>query len=294
VARFKVVHETRYDYVDHVTACHNETHLTPRQTDRQRLLSHIIEIEPRPDGVAERVDFFGNTVRYFAIERLHDALAVVATSEVAVAPVDAQLGLSATASWEVAAKRTATELDDVTLEARQYALDSPLVSATPAMTEYASPSFPPGRPTVEAVLDLTHRIHADFAFDAGFTTLATPVLEVLAHRRGVCQDFAHLAIAALRGHGLAARYVSGYLETTPPDGADRLVGVDASHAWVSVFVPDLGWLDLDPTNDLVPSDRHITTAWGRDYSDVTPLKGVIYTSATEQDLTVSVDVVRLD
>jgi transglutaminase-like putative cysteine protease len=294
MARFRIVHETRYDYVSDVTACHNETHLTPRQTDRQRLLSHIIEIEPQPDGLADRTDFFGNRVRYFAIEHPHDALVVTATSEVAVAPVDAQLGLSGTASWEVAAQRTAAELDDATLDARQYALDSPLVGVAPAITGYAAPSFAPGRPTVEAVLDLTHRIHEDFAFDAGFTTLATPVLEVLAHRRGVCQDFAHLAIAALRGHGLAARYVSGYLETTPPEGGDRLVGVDASHAWVSVYVPGLGWLDLDPTNDLVPSDRHITTAWGRDYSDVTPLKGVIYTAASEQDLAVAVDVVRLD
>jgi transglutaminase-like putative cysteine protease len=294
VARFKVVHETRYDYAEPVSSCHNETHLTPRVTDRQRLLSHTIDIAPRPDGHAERVDFFGNRVRYFAVEHAHDSLVVTATSEVAVAPVDAQLGLDAAASWEVSATRTAVELDEPTLDARQYAFDSPLCAVVPSVTRYAASSFPPGRSTIDAVLDLTHRIYEDFAFDPGFTTLATPVAEVLEHRRGVCQDFAHVAIAALRGQGLAARYVSGYLETTPPDGRDRLVGVDASHAWASVYVPDVGWIDLDPTNDLVPSDRHITTAWGRDYSDVTPLKGIIYTTGAEQDLAVAVDVVRLD
>jgi transglutaminase-like putative cysteine protease len=176
---------------------------------------------------------------------------------------------------------------------RALALDSPLVGATPEAYAYAAPSFAPDTPVVVGALDLCARIYRDFAYRPGTTGIATGVDEVLQRREGVCQDFAHLAIACLRSVGLPARYVSGYLETQPPPGAAKLEGADASHAWASVFVPGHGWLDLDPTNGTVPDDRYIITAWGRDYADVAPIKGVIYSTGQSQELIVAVDVVRL-
>ena len=172
-------------------------------------------------------------------------------------------------------------------------LDSPFVAVRPAFREYAEPSFLPGRPLLEAVADLNERIYREFKYDPHFTTVATPLDEVLSERRGVCQDFAHLAIACLRSLGLAARYVSGYILTVPPPGRPRLVGADASHAWLSVFVPGLGWADFDPTNDLLPDLQHVTLAWGRDFSDISPLRGVIL-GGGEQKIDVRVTVEPID
>jgi transglutaminase-like putative cysteine protease len=175
------------------------------------------------------------------------------------------------------------------LEARYYLLDSPMVPAVNELAGYAQPSFLPNRPLVDVVRDLMQRIHSDFIYDPSFTTIATPLSDVLNHRRGVCQDFAHLAIACLRAYGIAARYVSGYVETRPEPGKSRIVGADASHAWFAVFIPGIGWLEFDPTNNTVPLDRHITLAWGRDYADVTPLKGIAY-GGGQHTLSVSVSV----
>jgi transglutaminase-like putative cysteine protease len=171
--------------------------------------------------------------------------------------------------------------------------ESPQIPTLPALARYAAPSFAPGRPLLEAVLELNQRIHTDFAYDAEATSVATPLAEVLSQKRGVCQDFAHLMIGCLRAQGLAARYVSGYLLTTPPPGKPRLIGADATHAWVSVFVPELGWVDFDPTNDCLPDTDHITVAWGRDFSDVTPVRGVILGSG-DQELEVKVTVMPSD
>jgi transglutaminase-like putative cysteine protease len=179
------------------------------------------------------------------------------------------------------------------LLARECTLDSPLVGRDPDLASYAEPSFPPGRPLDAAAAELSARIFADFTFDPAFSDVSTPLGEVLAHRRGVCQDFAHLAIGCLRSLGLPARYVSGYLETSPPPGQPKLVGSDASHAWCSVFVPGDGWFDLDPTNDQVPPQRHVTVAWGRDYADVAPVRGVVFGPSTTQQLAVAVDVARV-
>ncbi|MGR9053448.1 MAG: transglutaminase-like domain-containing protein, partial [Gammaproteobacteria bacterium] len=179
------------------------------------------------------------------------------------------------------------------LEAKQFVLDSPMVSAAPELAEYAKPSFTPNRPLCEVVQNLMERIFTDFTYDPTFTTIATPLSEVLAHRRGVCQDFAHLAIGCLRSYGLAARYVSGYVESIAPQGKEKIIGGDASHAWFAVFEPINGWLEFDPTNNKMPLDQHITLAWGRDYSDVTPLKGIAY-GGGQHSLVVSVDVRRLD
>ena len=179
------------------------------------------------------------------------------------------------------------------LDARQYVLDSSMVTVTPELTDYAQYSFLPDRPLVDVVRDLMQRIYKDFTYDPTFTTIATPLSEVLGFRRGVCQDFAHLAIGCLRAYGMASRYVSGYIETLPEPGKQRLVGADASHAWFSVYVPGTGWMDFDPTNNTVPLDQHITLAWGRDYADVTPLKGIAF-GGGQHSLSVSVDVLRLE
>jgi transglutaminase-like putative cysteine protease len=234
-----------------------------------------LEINPKPSDIRQREDFFGNRVTYFAIDQPHTVLSVASTSEINVAASPNNLSANTT-PWDEAVQRLRTDLQEDVLEARQYTLNSPMVMRTRELQSYAERSFADGRPIVEAVYDLMERIHRDFTYDPHFTTLATPLSEVLKHRRGVCQDFAHLAIGCLRTQGLAAKYISGYIETLPPPGQEKLIGADASHAWFSVFVPDTGWLDFDPTNNQMPMDQHITLAWGRDYSDVTPLKGVIF------------------
>jgi transglutaminase-like putative cysteine protease len=192
-------------------------------------------------------------------------------------------------SWDQVAGLLESRHDPVTLDVRQYCFDSPYVPINAELAEYARPSFEPGRPLFDAALDLTRRIHAEFTFDSTATTVSTPVLDVLHHRRGVCQDFAHLQLACLRSLGLPARYVSGYLLTKPPPGGKKLAGADASHAWVATFLPDFGWLELDPTNGLIPSDQHVTLGWARDYDDLAPVKGVIV-GGHKHSLKVSVDV----
>ena len=195
-------------------------------------------------------------------------------------------------AWEEARRQLHTDLDPDILEMRQYILNSPMIPAMPELYAYAEKSFAEGRPLLEAVEDLSTRLYTDFTYDPNFTTIATPLIDVIKHRRGVCQDFAHLGIGCLRALGLAARYVSGYIETNPPPDQKPLAGADASHAWFSVYLPQLGWIDFDPTNNQMPTDRHITVAWGRDYADVTPLKGVVFGSGTHE-LSVSVDCERI-
>mgnify|MGYP000923945126 CR=1 FL=1 len=238
-------------------------------------------------------DPFGNRIHHFGLHELHDSLTVNATSLVECAeqarPVDPT-------PWEEVVRQLDGARDDLALDAGFFRSATSIVDLPGLGTrlhELAEPSFGPGVGVVEAIDDLCHRIHDGFAFDAGFTEVSTPLRDVLAARRGVCQDFAHLMIGCLRTVGLAARYVSGYIETVPPPGQERLVGADASHAWCSVWTPMAGWVDLDPTNGLMPADRHVTVAWGRDYADVTPVRGVVIGPATTQRLEVSVDVERV-
>jgi transglutaminase-like putative cysteine protease len=291
--KYRVVHHTEYLYPEPVTLCHNEAHLCPRASLRQQLLRHDVQIDPLPAILTQREDFFGNAIVYFAIQQAHTRLAVTATSEVELVVRDTQLDLQTRNSWEDAVARTRRETTHATLEARQYTLVSPMVATSPAIADYAAISFAPGRALVEAVHDLMGRIHRDFTYDPGFTTIATPLAHVFEHRRGVCQDFAHLAIACLRAFGLAARYVSGYIETFAAPGQAKLIGADASHAWFSVYDPDAGWLDFDPTNNQIPIDQHITIAWGRDYADITPLKGIIFGGGATHHAQVAVDMQRL-
>jgi transglutaminase-like putative cysteine protease len=222
------------------------------------------------------------------VEKPHHQLAITSRSRVAVGPAFIPEPLE-TPAWENVRARCRDDHAGQTLEAHEFTYPSPLVPMANEFADYAKASFMPARPILDAVTDLTRRIHEDFTFDAAATTVTTPVGEVFKGRRGVCQDFAHFQIACLRTHGLPARYVSGYLETDPPPGQPKLRGVDASHAWVSFFCPGIGWLDVDPTNNCLPSLRHITTGWGRDYGDVSPIRGVLV-GGQNQTLRVSVDV----
>jgi transglutaminase-like putative cysteine protease len=287
---FRIVHQTRYRYSAPVSRCRNEAHLRPRDTQRQTCLNSELVVEPTPTSWTERSDFFGNPVVSFAVDGPFEELTVTSTSSVAVSSREP---LPATGpAWELARQWLADDLGNEMLEAREFCFESPLVPLSIGVRDFAAPSFPAGRPLLSAVSELTERIFHDFAYDPGFTTVTTPLEEVLQYRRGVCQDFAHLAIGCLRSMGLAARYVSGYLETAPPPGEERLIGADASHAWPSVFVPGWGWLDVDPTNDQIVGSTYVTTAWGRDYSDVSPLKGIVFGGGDSHTLDVSVDVTR--
>lgn len=291
---YKVTHITQYDYTDAVGLSYSEARLMPRNCNNQQVISSTLTIEPYAADFRIREDFFGNRVAYFSIQQAHTNFTITAISEVQLKENPAQLDFYQAYAWEevrdLLAKQTQlSELNVETLDARQYTLDSPFVAASPQLAEYAIPSFSQGRPITDAVNNLMQRIYNDFTFDPDFTTLATPLATVLEHRRGVCQDFAHLAIGCLRSVGLAARYVSGYIETIPPAGEVKLIGADASHAWFSVYVPEQGWIDFDPTNNQMPSTQHITIGWGRDYADITPLKGVIF-GGQQHELDVSVHV----
>lgn len=290
---YRVVHRTEYRYDTAVSASYSEAHLVPRRLPNQVCLSNDIVVEPEPLDYRERYDFFDNRTSFFSIHEPHKVLSVVATSVVDVVDPGAQLQLDGSGPWDSALGLLSGGQEPDIITARQYRLDSPLVAASAALRAYAVPSFVPGRSLVEASIDLSSRIHRDFGYQPGTTTITTSLDEVLARRQGVCQDFAHLAIGCLRSMGLPARYISGYLETDAPAGRAKLVGTDASHAWFSVFVPSTGWLDLDPTNDRIPNERYITTAWGRDYADVTPLKGVVFSAGHKHQLAVSVDVARV-
>jgi transglutaminase-like putative cysteine protease len=290
--RYKVSHTTVYSYDETVPICHNEVRLAPRNLPRQRCLSNRLLVKPQPASIQRRLDYFGNDVSFFAIEEGHQKLTVTALSKVQVdasPPFDA----ASTAPWEQVRDSLAADRTPAGLEAYQHVFDSLHVQTSGELASYAAPSFTPGRPCLEAVLDLTRRIHVDFAFDRAATSVSTSIDEVLRLRRGVCQDFAHLEIGCLRSIGLAARYVSGYLLTAPPVGQPRLVGTDASHAWLSVYCGVAGWVDVDPTNDAIPSTRHVLLAWGRDYSDVCPIKGVFIGGGGHR-MTVSVDVLPLE
>ncbi len=287
--KYAVSHRTVYVYSASVALCHSQARLRPRDTAWQRCHGHRLEVSPVPAVLAEREDFYGNAVTYLAIQDLHQTLEVMATSEVSVQarPFHEHVVSS---TWEEVCETLRLDLAPRSLEARQFVLDSPFVTRTRALADYASRSFTPGRALVEAALDLNRRIHAGFRYEPGHTTVATPLDEVMASRRGVCQDFAHLAIGCLRSLGLAARYVSGYLETRPPPGREKLAGADATHAWVALYVPDQGWVELDPTNDCLAGECHVVLAWGRDYGDVAPLGGVT-SGGGAHDLSVAVDVV---
>jgi transglutaminase-like putative cysteine protease len=285
---YEITHVTTYDYLDEVSVSHHLLRLTPRQGDKQVRLSHELEIVPQPGTMHVHRDYFGNPTHFIGMDSPHQQLVIKSRSRVAVSPAFIPEPFE-TPAWEAVRARCRDDHSGQALEAHEFSYPSPLVPAIDEFASYASPSFAPKRPILEAVMDLTRRIHEDFVFDPTATTVTTPVTQVFKERRGVCQDFAHFQIACLRSQGLPARYVSGYLETDPPPGLEKFRGADASHAWVSFFCPGLGWIDVDATNNCLPSMRHITIGWGRDYGDVSPLRGVLV-GGQNQTLRVSVDV----
>lgn len=290
--RYRITHTTTYNYSDAVPICHNEVHLTPRDGRGQVCLSHRLAIRPKPTTLARRNDYFGNQCHYFSVQEGHKRLTVRAVSRVEVQPQTTPKPHE-TLPWEQVCESTRDVSSPIMLDALQYVYESPSIAIPPVAAEYAAVSFPAGIPILKGVLDLTTRIHREFAYDPKATTVSTAVDEIFALKRGVCQDFAHLQIAVLRSIGIPARYVSGYLRTIPAPGRPRLVGADASHAWLSVFCGPAGWIDVDPTNNCPCGTDHIAVAWGRDYSDVCPIKGV-YIGGGAHRMSVSVDVLPLD
>ncbi len=290
--KYELIHRTRYVYEGIVTVSHHTARLAPRPLPAQRCPWHELAITPVPVGRGVHADAFGNVTTYFELEGSHGELEVIARSFVEVFPSVHPIP-STTPPWE--AIRGACEEGKLLAfsEAGGFRFASPMVPTGKEFADYARGDFPAGRPILEGVMSLMGRIFKEFKFDSSATDVATPVSEVLKNKAGVCQDVAHLMLACIRSLGLPARYVSGYLETKPPPGKVRLTGADASHAWVSVFCGEqAGWVDADPTNNILPNERHITIAWGRDFSDVSPLRGVTL-GAGGQKLQVAVDVIPM-
>ncbi|MBD5769660.1 transglutaminase family protein [Marinomonas colpomeniae] len=292
--RYRVRHITEYTYGAPVSLCYNMAHLLPRDTRNQRCIHQKVQINPPPVYQKEGEDYFGNQTFYFSIQEAHKKLVIDVSTDFEIVPLNI---LEEQKYHAMTCGQLRSLLDVPTTPelrmAKEYLLDSPQISNSAELKDYADSTFSDDKSVFQAALAFTHKIFTEFTFDPNTTTVATPLEQVLEQRSGVCQDFAHLAIGCLRSVGIPARYMSGYLETLPPPGQEKLVGADASHAWFSIFIPDLGWIEFDPTNDIVPNEQHIVTAWGRDYSDVTPLQGVIFEGGGSQQLDVSVDVKRL-
>ncbi len=290
--KYKITHTTTYQYHSPVRVCHNLVLLTPREEPHVRCVSHRLQISPVPQISNKRTDYFGNHLHAFSIEESHRQLRVTASSRVQVMerphPVPAN-----SIAWNQVAEGLCAQTEPQWLEASLYRFDSRRIVRGTEFEDYAKASFAPGTPILQAVMDLTTRIHRDFKYDPTATMVHTKPIEAFKLRRGVCQDFAHIAISCLRSVGLPARYVSGYLRTVPPPGKPRMVGADQSHAWLSVFCGhEHGWIDVDPTNNCLCQTDHIPIAWGRDYQDVVPLRGV-FLGGGNHTLTVSVDVLPI-
>jgi transglutaminase-like putative cysteine protease len=285
---YHVVHTTEYHYSGDVSVSYGRAHLLPRALPGQVVVSSEVVVDPGADEMRNHVDFFGNVSTYYAVRQAHRDLRVTASSNVRVDRTPRTVADLDQLTWE-----SAQQLLGPDAEAQAFVLASPLVRATSSVSDYAGATFTPGRLLGTALVELLERIHTDFEYVSGATTVKTTLGELMHRRKGVCQDFAHLAVGCLRALGLPARYVSGYLETDPPPGQPKLQGVDASHAWASLCLPDGDWVDIDPTNNQFVDGRYVLAGWGRDYSDVPPLKGVVLTQAAKSTMRVSVDVTRV-
>ena len=285
---YRLFHKTQYDYSENVNNYHGLACITPKHLERQICRDFSLSIFPVPDEIYLRTDYFGNTIHYFSIHKPHNKLTILTKSTIEThTAVSADVTMT---NKEVREEiRTDSSLKNNLLD---YMLPSPFVQWDEDIRRFGADCFNDHQPFYESTRALCHKIYAGFTYVPGFTTIHTPLKTVMQERKGVCQDFSHLAIACLRSMGYAARYVSGYLETQPLPGEAKLQGSDATHAWISVYIPDSGWCDFDPTNDLVPQERHITTAWGRDFGDVSPLKGIIF-STGKHAFQVAVDVIPI-
>lgn len=293
--RYRIQHITEYTYNADVSHCFNLAHLLPRNTTRQQCFNAKIDANPKASTATRKQDYFGNNAYHIEIQRPHRSLKITATSEVETRNqhVGADLGMSTGITCDQVRLKMFNTQDGETLMAREFMLASAFAAPNQELIAFARDCFDPDEPFLHCVLKLTQKIYAEFDYSPAATTIATPLEEVLQTRRGVCQDFAHLQIACIRALGFAARYVSGYIETLPAPGQEKLVGSDASHAWIAVYVPGEGWVEFDPTNNCLAHEQHVVSAWGRDFADVTPLKGVIYGGGDKPLLSVSVDVARL-
>jgi transglutaminase-like putative cysteine protease len=290
--KYKIKHVTEYAYQDPVGLCHNRLCLTPSNNQRQVCISSDIKISPAPDSFLYRQDFFGNTVALFSSYKDHAHLEITSISEVElVGRHETDLAAVSPLLWQEARQNVSVDKEDY--DVVQYTLPSMYIPVSLEIRKFCDDCFVEDATLWSVCNSLMQKIHKTIEFKPGFTTVNTPVEEVLTNKKGVCQDFAHLMISCLRNMGLAAQYVSGYIETIPPPGKEKLQGTDASHAWVAVFFPSIGWVEFDPTNSLLPSDNHVTVAFGRDYHDVAPIKGIVFSSG-KQSLTVKVDVTRID
>lgn len=287
--KYKITHQTHYNYYENVNLAHNEAWLVPTSAAYQTCQHTHIRIEPRPAVYHEYADFFGNVACHFSIQQPHNKMSVTATHLI---EVHRSYDTKDIMPWEEVRDSLHQSFTDEAIQARQFCLETPFLSFLQEVQDYALQSFRPQKPLLEASKNLMSRIFKDFKFVAGATTISTPLEQVFRQRKGVCQDFAHIGVACLRSLGLAARYVSGYIETIPPKGEAKLVGADASHAWFSVYHPTISWVDFDPTNNQLANNQYITLAYGRDYTDVPPLKGIIFSSGTHA-LKVAVDVARV-
>jgi len=265
--QYRAKHTTRYVYERPVAQCLSEARLTPREFPGQHVVTSSIRVTPEPEVFEFRKDYFGNNVAAFSIFRNHEQFETTCVSIVDVAPPKRPPYPGT--SWESARSHLTLHPDDESMAAWEFTFDSPFIPPLPELADYGATTFTPKRPLAEAVQELSSRIYKEFIYRPKATSIDMPLAEILTKRQGVCQDFAHVMIGVLRSQGLAARYVSGYLRS----GA-KYQGAEASHAWVSAFIPGFGWLDLDPTNNVIPTDGHVTVAWGRDYGDVTPVKGI--------------------
>lgn len=289
--RFNIKHITKYTYSMSVSQCINVAFMMPRDTHRQQCLSTQLTTQPAPTTSVTRSDYFGNQAFHFTIESPHQVLDVTASSQVEVGPGSDWPSLNIGNTCQQVFAQLANPQQPQVLAEKEYTFASPFIAHDPVLAEFAAPFFQPDRPFLSAVREFNAHIFNEFTFDSEFSTTSTAIRDVFEHKKGVCQDFAHLAIACLRSLGYAARYVSGYLETIPPPGVEKLVGSDATHAWFEVYSPGEGWFEFDPTNNSIPAEQHIVTAWGRDYTDVTPLKGIVFGGGSHS-LDVSVDVSR--
>jgi transglutaminase-like putative cysteine protease len=285
---YQVTHRTTFTYTQPVAISHHVLRLALRTHPRQHNLRSSLTIDPTPSVRSDGKDYFGNPLTHLTIQTPHSVLVVETQTTVDVNKPEL-IHLDQSLPWDLVTGQLQGAVDGEILDAQQFLYDSPYITIDDDTYDFVQECFPPGRPILAGVMDLTSRIFKEFTYEGGVTDVSTPVKDVLRARKGVCQDFAHVEIAALRSLGLPARYISGYLLTHPPEGKEKLVGADASHAWLSVWCPGLGWIDFDPTNNCIPNDEHITLAWGRDYGDVSPINGFMV-GGGHHTPTVSVDV----
>jgi len=289
---YKIIHTTTYNYEENVELCHNQLRLQPRNFEGQLLLDYNLQISPKPSDFHNHLDYFSNNVTFFSIQFPHNELIVCSESTVKRDSVEYDILSEGFKISIKSAKEYLQHNSNEINDARQYLFRSKYISLLPQVFDYAKLSYSRNRGVFDATLELIQRIYQDFSFVSGFTSIATPLEQVFEEKKGVCQDFAHFAIACLRTVGLPARYVSGYIETIPPNGEKKLVGADASHAWFSVYIPFIGWIDFDPTNNLLVKNQHVTIGWGSDYFDIIPVKGVVFSSG-KSTLKVSVDMFKI-